>query len=702
MRHFSPTYSRPHMTKGKSSMKVALRLLTVYLLSTFVLSFTPRTIQAQDACGSRVSVQLYPLSDTGLERTIESNVSNVLSALNRSDTSGLPESTQNAMAGVGGSFCTFRTSYNALLIPHKTEEGSFEIRGLHLVDRQGGSQNPQLRLVINAEGNITQTQVVTDAMRQSDRAALRSELGSTPRANEVLDIIASLEAAYNLESRQEIIAELNRVLTEADIVVSKLQNGRASSRTQEAGTYIGRLNQIFGTGTVPNVTYEMIEIYPSREEQDQFRVTLVQHWMYPPPGYLDSDYLALDVRLLGEADITLRRAGRGGFSIVSDPANVSIDTVNDREVDLATPHTFINEPIQYHYLDVSEGGWFEIDPTGAPAIGIATPDMVVQRDTIFLKLRHKPAQMVINLGVIPPGVTLTINGVPYEGFQPGEVIVIPPDVLFPPDGDVPSPHAPREVVIALAAPNYAPLELPAVFPSPELVTLDLDMEPLQGTLNVSSVPPASLVQLDGNPLGNTDLTTNLDATGANPPYMVVVRNDACLPTQRDTDCAHHIPSLPQEVTIEPGAPTNLSVALVPFVLRNLTSDATVDAQVDRDGDMVYINYDLENVNGRDSKYRTNLGYMLPESSRIVPLDFNCSEDNGVACLGSVRPGSYGYSWNISDLPDGATPVMVLKRKRARWPWILLPAAAGVAAAYLFPRDGSGGGTFIPPPRPDDN
>ena len=114
---------------------------------------------------------------------------------------------------------------------------------------------------------------------------------------------------------------------------------------------------IRGVGAAPKITYELVHIYPHRDgisengtgaypEPLTYRVTLVQHWMFPPNGYIDTDYVSLDVDIRPEPHITARNAGRGSFVLDSNPDAVEVvefDGKNWRGMGVKTPlNDFIN------------------------------------------------------------------------------------------------------------------------------------------------------------------------------------------------------------------------------------------------------------------------------------------------------------------------------------------------------------------------
>jgi hypothetical protein len=162
--------------------------------------------------------------------------------------------------------------------------------------------------------------------------------------------------------------------------------------------------------------------------------------------------------------------------------------------------------------------------------------------------------------------------------------------------------------------------------------------------------------------------------------------------------------MPEQAAIIHEAPTELNVALAPFYVRNETKEGAIDVSLERDGETLMVDYGLSDADGRNRKYRVSLSIQDAEGNE-TPIDeaaIRCSGDSPASCVGKgIRPGDGSFSWAM-DYPDGSMPVLTLSRKKMCWPCVLIPAAAGVAAAYIFPRTGSGSsGPPLPPPRPDD-
>ena len=113
----------------------------------------------QSSCNETVSVKLFPFDDTALQQTIEQNAGVVLTAINKQGyqrTNNIStDAAQKVVEEVMGKYCTRRARFNGLLVPSLSEEGTYEIRGMHLVSMEDGvERHPQAVLTFDKEGLI--------------------------------------------------------------------------------------------------------------------------------------------------------------------------------------------------------------------------------------------------------------------------------------------------------------------------------------------------------------------------------------------------------------------------------------------------------------------------------------------------------------------------------------------------------------------
>ncbi len=689
-------------------MKSPLCVIRTGILTIALLAMGAQQGRSQSNCNEEVSVRLFPFDDTALQATIERNTSTVLTAINRQSyqrtTNISTDAAQKVVEEVMGKYCTRRRSYNGLLVPSLSSDATYEVRGLHLVSLDDGvTRHPQASLIFNREGLIIDVNVVDDSQRERDRETLRQEVVDVDRADEVLDLLLAIEAAYNKESPEEIISDLRKHLSNASIIVSRLSpTGRASNKYLTGDQYARNLSLAM-KGRDLEVTFENIAIYPHLDENDEpvedlYRVTVLQHWMYPDNGYQDTDYISLDIQFLPEPSASVRRAGRGGFTLETSPPGVKITQVNDSPASIKTPYFFENVPQQFHYVMVDDI-WYETD------IAIATPDQIAERDTIRLFMKHKPARLQII--TTPTNTRLAINGMDHAGFQSGQTVTVPAAELLKAleamDLEKEYPGTTRQVELLITSPYYQDLEQTVTIQTPAPIPLEFELARLKGDLNVGSTPSNSEVLINAEPAGLTPLSTKLEVTGDDrPPYKVSARNDTCFPVEEENVCRLHIPSVPEDVYIENETPTDLDIALTPFYVRNLTKDGDINVSLARQEGRLRVKYQLSDRKERRRKYRLQMT-LLDENGEesAVPQDAFSCENIQVACMGNkVRPGSNGFAWPLN-LPDGKSPVLTLSEKKFKWIYLLIPAAGGIVAATILLRDGGDGpdNTFTPPPRP---
>ncbi|MEM8486936.1 MAG: hypothetical protein AAF564_15390 [Bacteroidota bacterium] len=655
----------------------------------------------------------------------------VLDAINKRDRQpshpGLSTQMKEALAeNFYSDFCVrkglaSRGTYNLLLIPKLEEVNMFEIRGLHLVSNQTGTEErPQAILEFEIVGSAVTLRAVkleTQAERNVRSSALAAQLDG--RALEAYQIVRRLEAAYNHQEATAIDAAVREILDDSKIVDGNVeiilsQYGR-QNRTRTAEAYANALKNVISVLGNTEITYEMVDVYQLNDAEDVYRVTVAQHWMYQNPNsYLDTDFLAIDVVFNGnEPVISRRQAGRGAFNIYSRPSNVQITELNGKNWSTIDPprvtpfEQIMNAPLQYHRIRL-ENVWYQ------PVDTSRTPDEVLNLVDLMVEMKHHNGNVVLNVNPSPRGSTFLINGQNEQPVVNGSVIEIPWEML---DG-VPSPDGAivsddRTVQIEVRHPDLEPMTFfneSITLPNPNPLTLNIPFP--RGNLAASSVPTPSNILINGESVGATPLNVEMDVTPRDEPLRVQVRNDSCLPDDNVSECKMHIPSEVRPVHIRPQQTTEEVFNLMPMLFRNETGAGKITAfPIARDGDMVRVKYMIEDINDRNRKFFVDFDMdQMPGGEKVGDLEdgVTCrgNETSQTQCLGkNLRPGEYEFVWDMSNWTDtmdqNTMPVVTLRRKSTCWPCVLIPAAAGVAAAYIWPRTGSGGddNTFIPPPRP---
>ena len=690
-------------------------------------AWQPANAQTRKTCAYRtVNVQIFPLaeSNAALERAIRSNTQSFLNMLNRGNPAAFDGiDVRSSDAQDLANACTLHPRYKILVIPLLSGDNQrvYEVRGIHLTNINRPAA--QLSIMYNSAGEATSMRIIDESERNDAWAALSAEAASDPNRAEILRTIQELEEAYNVDARS-VIAEgvttmpnVARLLERATVNVSKLKNNRVERIPYSSSArYVQRLVQkIKGQGSAPEITYELVEIYPHVDENgnpssSDFRVTLIQHWMYPPTGYLDTDYLALDFNLDQSNPISSRNAGRGSFNVYSRPSGIQITRFDSQDWSMfnrVTPYeALINVPWQYHYLTL-ENVWY------APKHEVVTPDQVVNREDVMVEMEHLPGQIIVNVLPEPRNSTILINGENETDAVNGRVLLINPGDL----GGVPSPDAAvtsneRTVQIQVAHPDFNPpvfYDSIVTLPSPDAVTIDVPLP--DGELDVSSTPEPSSVLVNGQVVGDAHYVDTYPVTPLNDPLRVQVRNDTCLPGDQESDCIVHVPSEEREVHIGPNQTSAETFYLMPFVVRNDTQAGRITAQpIERNGNLVTVRYQIEDNRDRNRKFFVDFDMMNGvNGGKITDLDGEVTCSGSAAsqdqCLGrGIRPGMYEYTWDVSQWEGdrGNVPVLALRKKSTCWPCVLLPAAAGVAAAYIWPRTGSNEDpSFVPPPRPNE-
>ena len=627
---------------------------------------------------------------------------------------------------------TLHPVYKILLIPVVPAQGAvaYQVRGLHL-DHDSG-EDLQLALSLDTDGNILKAEVVDEAERANNWARALEEIESLPEGSAVLNLIRRLEDAYNedalgVSNGARTMPKLSELLEDATINVSKLISGAPTRTTYpSASRYVNALVRLIGrAGGAPTITYELIQIYPHRdsvsdngtgvyEEASIYRVALVQHWMFPPNNYIDTDFVSLDVEINPSPYIKARNAGRGSFTVDTNPDGIQVTEFNGMDWEgknVTTPlDEFISAPWQFHYVTLDDT-WYKTHYL------VASPDEVLQHDTLVVNMDHEEGN--IDLTILPDDENVSVQVENSAGnlvdatFTDQGMLQVEVDQLKgkpDPAGAITEEYATRDVRLVIEKPYYQTVDTTITLPSPELYPVTITMKKRLGRLAVTTTPSPSSVLVDGSPFADSPVDAEVEVTGDDPPMKVSARNDECHTGMFEQDCVLHIPSKPTEVRIEENQTTDVHVDLAPFVVRNLTKSAVLDVELDRpmDSDSVSINVGITDKDERNRAYIVDFQMLDGETGDLLAdmdaSSFACYAANEAACVGKgVRPSSYSMNWGGENaMPDNAVPVLTLRRRSLCWPCVLIPAAAGVAAAYIFPRTGSGGPLpFLPPPRPDD-
>ena len=718
----------------------------------FSLSYLSPTAYAQnnqfcEQVVEAVDVVLFPLplQDSALQERMEERVRLTLTTLNFQRTSApgfIPDSLfQKIVRNYYGNYCARRQAYRGLLVPRLDMPDTYEVRGLHLLSNQNGSADmPQAILHLHRDGTLLDVSIQTSADREKRREELadtvRNRLGE--RGVEVLQLVNNLEKAYNRGTQQGDIDErLRAVLPDSvEVQVSNLsQSGQIRPRPARlADAYRSALRRrvVDLRNGDPEVTFELIHVYPHLEADGRvnngiFHVTLVQHWMFDdPPGYLDSDYIALDIMYGNEPAIDVRRAGRWGFTLATKPAGATVHRVDLEPARFKTPFTFENIASQNHYVEIADL-WYEVEDTESRVIQIPWPEDqgTVQPDTV--RLRHLPGNLRLQITPDRSGYSISINEKTWESYTQGSILEIDTDDLLDAQGRIAREQDPipldsmRYLNLRVTSTLYDTAEVRVALHSPDVHTESIELNRLQGELTISSVPDSSDFQVTSSALpgqawdGMTTNTVLLDVTGTasdkdRPPYRIDVTNDVFYATSELADAYKlHIPDVDSAHVVY-GVPTERTIELIPFYVQDQSKGkGFMDVRLQREEEILTVNYDLIDQDDRNRKFGVQLYVWDRQDNstmRVQSDEIVCATE--VACTGKgLRPGSYAFNWDLSpwetsfDSGDSA-PLLVVKRAGVKWPLVLIPAAAGVAAAYIFPRTGSDdSGTFLPPPRPDD-
>ncbi len=691
-----------------------------------------------------VSVSLYPVVDSpSLSSTvfsnIENNTSTLLTAINEEGAVSTDVIDRDAgladLSAIVSAYCTRRTTYNLLLLP-KGE--NYEVRGIHMLADDGNAVRPQLAIEYDNTGKIVSAEVVDQEMRDAERNDFRNEVSGNDAI--VLEEVEALERAYNQASIDEIKDALATVLQSGNVEYTGLRSGVPYSRELTAPTYVRNLGNLMARNGVTEVTYEMINIYPRRDDEgsvvdDQFHVTLIQHFIYRNSGYQDTDFIALDVNA-ADRSIAIRRGGRGTFVLESTPPGMTIVGINDEPYPFAdtTPYFFKNIALQRHYVELADV-WYE-----KHLEIVSNEDILFERNTPYEELHtinpsltHKDARVKVEVlredGGSVSGAELLTFDQRVNGFTSGDsVTVMADDLLSTVDGFDGTfyPGPTRDAEFEARLPNYEPQDTTVTLSSPHGEHVIFTLKRLKGLLIVKAIPDSSGYMVTLNePMfetqGATEARLELDVTGDRDPYEVKVWNETHYPADslhgpvQEQDYIQYIPEY-RTAKVVHEQPTVLEVPLVPMYVHHETDKGMIDVtHVDRGDGSVSMSYNLIDNDDRNRRYRVSMSLMQGPEVLVTatPEEVTCGDED-VPCYGKgLRQGSRDLTFNLasmeSRIPEGINydlpihPVLTLQRKgfSCNWACVLIPAAAGVASAFIWPRTGKGGddGSFIPPPRP---
>ena len=698
----------------------------------------PLMARQAEAQSCQVSVRIFPVNpgEADLQESVRTSVRDFLCSVDAgSPAVGDIEISPEDLSILEASQA-LHPIYKILVIPVVPSENgvAYQVRGLHL--DHDTAENLQLALSLDTDGMVIMAEVVDDQDREDNWARSLAEIESMPQGEAVLNLIRRLENAYNedalgVTNGARSMPTLATLLQEATINVSKLRaNGTTDSTSySSSGRYINALVRLIGRASgAPEITYELVQIYPHRdglsengtgvyEEASIYRVALIQHWMFPPNNYIDTDFVSLDVEINPSPYIKARNAGRGSFAVETNPDGVQVTEFNGKdwkENAVFTPLAeFISAPWQYHYLTL-ENIWYNSEYV------VVSPDDVLNHRVLTLGMEHREGNIDLNISPDHENVTVKVEDnagnlvdVTYVDEAEGILRIHVDQLKGKPDslGAITSDHATRDVRLVVEKTYYQTVDITVELPSPDLHPVNIIMEKKKGRLAVTSTPSPSSALVNSDPYGATPLDVEVDVTGDDDPLGVVVRNDECSSGMIEQDCMLHIPSEERSATIMEDQTTEMHFDLAPFIVRNLTKTAGIDVELgSRDSQgALPIDVGIMDNDGRNRSYIVD--FEVHDRSTGEPLYdlssgiLECTAEN--ACLGKgIRPGAYSMLWDLvgaqSSMPDNSVPVLTLRRRSVCWPCVLIPAAAGVAAAYIFPRTGSGGPLpFLPPPRPDD-
>lgn len=655
--------------------------------------------------------------------------------------------------------------YTALVRPILEEPYTYEIRGLHLLSKESGAEDrPQLILKFKIESTspnqspLVSPNVLLTGLEVFNFRDYQVDAQNTTasRIDQVRNLIEQFGNAYNAGSLAEIENSLEVVLdddllTPGDVEIFESSNRKNSRGVYEqkigdgknANTYLNSIASRLSRYGKTEVTFDVIDVYriPSSDEGEVYRATVLQHYMFEEAfqgsraeTYMDSDYLAIDVifNANNRPVIKLRKAGRGTFVVRTDPSGVNVSSVNGHELsgyDIRTPLDYLlNVPLQHHRITLNNV-WYESESINLEPPSVK-PEYLNGIDTTVV-MTHKDAYMVLN--VEPPYRADDMQYNIGNGATPinaGDVITLTKDEL---DGDPPSGGAittdQRTTNLTVTAPaldNYEVMNETVTWNRPDTQNVIITFP--RGRLEIASTPDqstATIIAPDGSSRDETTLVA-MDAYATLPgdEMAAQVSNGQCYQDDPEVDeCRFHIPSeIRSGIAITPGETTRENFELTPFLVQDQTRAGDIsNVELTRDDMMLTVAYTINDNKDRDRRFMLDFDMINNSTGERSDLDdqvLSCfstlssgetstSSTGALECIGDdVRPGTHYYTWDMSnwglDTSNAYTPVLSLRRKGTCLPCILIPVAAGAAAAIIFPRTGSNETpTFVPPPRPTE-
>ena len=379
-----------------------------------------------------VNVDLFPLPSSyeELQHTVNGAIESVLEGINQR-TSTLYDDVEISQVdkGVLDRACTL-PRYKAVLIDLPTQN-KYMVKGFRL--NNTNRANAQLAITFSKEAAVVQLAVIDDNQRAEQQSEVRLATVELPGGEEVLDLIQELESAYETVDSTETLGIL---LDDAEIWISILRNGIASTRLLSSPAYINNLRRMVELQGRPKVTFENVNIYPRQDEfgnasSSEYLVNAVQVWEFPgEASYRDSDWISFNVSIDPEISIRARYSGRGSFDIQSTPSGAYVTNFDNQDwssYNVKTPVDFMSVALQEHYLKVDLGNvWYE------PEYVTVTSRDVMERRSVSVTMQHMKGQILL---LNPPdtddlSVFVQINGEFVETTL-GEdgLLIIPVDAM---------------------------------------------------------------------------------------------------------------------------------------------------------------------------------------------------------------------------------------------------------------------------------
>ena len=732
-------------------MKNLLPKARCSLIVLFGLILGVADARAQETCsgaaGGSINVDMWRLPDAnvfpdGIRTQFVNLSSEVLRRLNTSGNSS-PDSrfgpgVNDKINALNDDYCARRghttgRPYKILAIPMLGNHTKYQVRGLHLLSKtDGNAKRPQLVIEFQIDGGRVS---VSDVMVNDINTRVQQEFQGD-KAEKAYELVKRLGEAYvgGGNGPAAIIDSLEAALlgsflgsNEVNVKESPYPNDDPERGvTRKGQEYINLINGRLGRLGETEITYENIEVYPHPSDGNIIRVTVLQHYMHKNTGsYMDTDYLAIDVVFDGNdnAAIELRLAGRGTFGLDSEPTGVEVTEINGKKWPESAPivttpiDSVINAPLQFHKIRL-QNRWYD------DRVVTFTPTEISQRKDSLVELTHKEAalEFVVTPEDKAPLLNYSLNGQNEGTILHAEEVTLDETKLMgqPPTGARAVDYPTRHVDLRVTLPglnDYVVKESRLVWDQPNLKTVPILFP--KGELIVDSNPSAAAVSIDG--VVHSQPTTLQDSVyvTVDTPMQVQVSKDECIQEDPEVDeCLLHVPSRLRDVTVAPGQTTNEMFYLAPFKVRDQTNAGDIEATLTREGDQVTVSYQITDNRDRNRKYLVDFDLFDNSGNKVGNGDLDAEvksctapEASNNACTGkNLRPGSYSFTWDLAAHgletdtdPHSLMPVLSLRRKSTCWPCVLIPAAAGVVGAYIWPRTGSNEAPegFIPPPRPGE-